>query len=225
MYMRGSRVGVILNFLLIGVFVLAGHRGAQSQQRTVPQTGEVTGLLVDEEGLPVKGFLVSILGASPTSTFRQEATTDSNGKFHAAGLNYGDYVTTSHVDAPDSRYPPGASSFFDKNLVRFTINSSSQQAKVLLHRDPPLQIIKGRIVDNSTYAPLVADIKMWHEGDSTKWVRFSSDSSGAYRCWLPHDKPVVLEVHANGYHSYLEHLSAGHDDLEHDVRMEAVDIK
>jgi hypothetical protein len=174
----------------------------------------VAGVLTDAAGGPAVGFVVSIVGTSPSSTNHADATTDEHGKFRVNNLEFGSYLVAPHFDTLDSHYPPGTSAFYNKHLERFTLSQRFPQTTLSLTLDPPCLIITGMVRDRVTGHPLTATIYLNHKSDKNKWISFGSAATGAYRTWIPRGEPLEMTVSAPGYEDFrttIESIEDGQD--------------
>jgi hypothetical protein len=201
---------VFMKLMLVGVILLSMSILAAAEEADT----YVAGVLTDAAGGPAVGFVVSILGTSPSSTHNADATTDEHGKFRVNNLEFGSYLVAPHLDTLESHYPPGTSAFYNKHLERFTLSQESPQATLSLTLDPPCLILRGMVTDSVTGHPLVATINLSHTNDKDKWVRFGSAATGAYRTWIPRGQTLEMTVSAPGYEEFrttIESIEDGED--------------
>ena len=190
----------MIQAIFLFIFCSCAQIGAEPKQ---PPSGSVKGTLFYPDHQPAKGFKVSLMGTSRTSTFDVEMTTDDKGNFTAQNLGFGSYLVTAYLNAVDSRYPPGTGQFFDKHLVRFMLSPDHPMQILDVQLDPPDLLITGTAADKATGHPVAVQISMWQiEDPENKWAKFASSAIGKYRFWMPPGKTIKLRASADGYRDF-----------------------
>lgn len=166
---------------------------ANSQTSTRP-TGEIKGLVIDQNGNPVSSAAVfevpsqiSFEEIAPRST-----TTNRNGEFEfRGGLEWGNYKLYVRKEA--DAYPDRSDSFYADSKIEAPAVELSQDhpsATITLSLGEKAAVLAGRVVDLRSNRPLHAKLVFIDEDGNTHSVM----ANGRYRTVLPAGKDISVMV-------------------------------
>jgi hypothetical protein len=205
----------------LSLLLLICARGQESTPPSSPAMGVVSGVLITHEGKPAAQYMVDVVGASPTSTYRKRVQTNKDGIFTVEDLKYGDYVIAPYLDEVNSRYPGGTSSFYNPSPVRIRLTEAESNKQITLHLGPPNRILSGTVTSSSDGSPVTATITIEFQGDPDRFIRFSSGRDGVYRVLIPAQTKLVVKITAPGYVAYSQLLApvAEDNDPQVDIKL------
>jgi hypothetical protein len=173
--------------------VIAASLLAYSQTRE-PVTGEIKGILADENGNPAAGATVYAIPQDITldSNTPRSVRTDSKGEFDfRGGFQLGAYKLYSRKDA--DAYPDRSDSFYADSRVEpptVELTDDRPSATVTLTLGEKAGVVSGRVIDAGTGVALKAKLVFMDEDGNSHSVL----SNGKYCALLPAGKDVTLMV-------------------------------
>lgn len=186
--------------LLAIVFLLSAIFPTQAQRY-----GSIRGIVVNEDGNPVKGAGVIATSTGPmaerplaTRLAKRHLTNDA-GNFVIEGLQFDEYVVTAYKE--DEDYPElfGAWLQFYKKPAEPTVKLTMQvpAATVVIRLGPKAGVLAGEISNASTGAPIhaCAGFKLLSAPDFDTGYQVSSH----YRLLIPADADITLKFWWDGY--------------------------
>jgi hypothetical protein len=188
-----------MKHLLSIAFLLSAIFPAQAQY------GSIRGVVLSEEGNPVKGADVIATSTGPMadaplgSRLRKLHLTDDTGNFVIYGLQFDEYVVTAYKE--DDDYPELVGTwllFYNKPAepkVKLTAQNPAATAEIRL--GPKAGVLVGSIIDANTRAPIhaCAGFKLV----SAPVFDTAYPVSSHYRLLIPSDAVLTLKVWWDGY--------------------------
>ena len=160
--------------------------------------GAVSGIVLDEGGLPVVGakvYAAPIDGRLPEKLLRY-VVTDSGGHFLIEGLNWGKYGVYTMKE--ESGYPDMGASFYSNNVYpSATLSLDSPAPDLRIRLGPKAGLLNGSVTNAANGAPLPATFKLSLSDSPSRWVGTSLPSN--YRVLLPASTDVHIEVTVPGF--------------------------
>jgi hypothetical protein len=203
-----------LRILALLPFLLTDGRCQESATLGTAASGSVNGTLIAYDGKPAPGYVVDLIGSSSTSTAGMRVGTDKDGIFAFDHLKMGEYVIVPYLEDEYSRYPAGASSFYDPNPVRLQLTNAEPSKQLTIHLGPPNRILSGVVASRSDGSPVTATIQIEYPNDPDRFIRFSSASDGAFRVLIPAKVRLAMKTTAPGYAADSQMLGPVADDID-----------
>jgi len=180
-------------------YTLAKDQSGSQQPQEEERVGMVHGVVVNEQGQPVAGAMVSVSFMDrPAGTGRQFVESDGAGRFRLGQLAWGNYAICARKVADG--YREICNNIFRKEAVpTATVSPQARDVGVLVVIGPKAGTVTGSITDAATGAPLSATLRIRPSGSD----RFIEQSVGSqFNSLIPPDADLELEVLAPGYHSW-----------------------
>lgn len=165
-------------------------------------TGAISGTVVDEAGVPLRGVKMGV-GSTPSTTYGRDARTDENGAYVIEHLVPGEYGVKAALDAYLSEFeiPFDVTSRRTTSGVNFTL------------RDAPT--LRGHVV--ATDGTPIAGARLWGWPKSSgSGAGADSAEDGSFTVHLPQDEPYSLGAERDGYVSHEDprtYYEQGRDDV------------
>ncbi len=166
--------------------------------------GQITGQVVNEEGMPVSDAAVSILseecvvvGIAPV------AKTDERGRFSLSGVPVG--LNGVYAQKTESGYPDMTAAIYGDGAFpapKVVISAGATTSNVVIHLGKKAGVVRGEIIDVDTLKPVItARIKISLPDNDRIMLSMGPDSAGHFSLLMP-VKPVRFVVSAPGYETW-----------------------
>jgi hypothetical protein len=159
----------------------------------------VSGVVVNENGQPVAGAMVSALSRDrPLGTGRRFVESDEAGKFRLGYLAWGKYSICARKEADG--YMEICSNIFRKDdTPTATVSAQAPSVGVVVPIGPRAGTVVGTITDAETGVALTAELRIRPSGSD----RFIEQSvKPQFQSLIPPDADLELEVSAPGYQTW-----------------------
>jgi len=90
------------------------------------------------------------------------------------------------------------------------------------HRPSPMTFVKGRITDEATKLPIRGDIQVSYLDDSNYSTYYEANANGEFLAAVPVGRPALLNVSADGYTFYSDHIN--YTDVKYSVDPYLLDV-
>jgi len=160
--------------------------------------GRIEGKVLDENGLPVPGAIVSAYAVSNSvrHSLIPEAETDSAGHFVIAHLNWGRYKVVAKKE--NSAYPNTFFAFYGTGAsVETSVTENSPTSDIVIRVGPKAATLTGSVSRAGNSAPINATFKLTRLDSPDNWISTSLPPN--YSVLLPASVNVAVEVSAPGY--------------------------
>jgi hypothetical protein len=188
----------------IAVVFITGVTWAQDRDK-----GTIDGTVTNELGKPVFKAKVhaELITKRPESTLYRFEETDENGHFSIDQLAWGEYVVGAMKK--EDGYPYQLNRLYvTGSMPRVTLTAQDPVATVQIQFAWKAALLRGRVTDATTGAPLQASFKLSRFPDSPS-QNYLTGQFADYKVLLPPDTPIYIEVSAEGYKTW--YFGAGSD--------------
>ena len=198
----------------LSLLLLIKANGQEVSGRPSHAVGAVSGSVLTSDGRAASQYLVDIIGTSPTSTGRDRVETDDQGDFIFRNLKIGTYAIVPYLEGKYSRYPAGASSFYDPEPVRVELTDSEANKRVEIHLGPPNRILSGVVRSSADGSPVAAEVQIEFRTNSDRFIRFSAADDGTFRVLIPAKARLLLKATAPGFLAESQILGPVAEDID-----------
>jgi hypothetical protein len=203
-FQSGQQIGICI--LCLAAAAIAG-RGDNS-------AGSISGITIDDTGMPVSGVRVNarVLDETPTLAAIKYVQTDEQGRFLIDRLPWGRYKVFTRKDSDGYAYT--ASTFYSNGLApEVKVLSKEPNVQVTINLGPKAGKIKGTVTNASTGAPIAAAVRLWRVDHPAYWLEKTLKPE--YELLVPSSVSIGIEVSAEGYEtwSYAESSSLAQGSL------------
>ncbi|HEX4229009.1 MAG TPA: hypothetical protein VHZ07_10080 [Bryobacteraceae bacterium] len=165
-----------------------------------PQTGAISGTVVDDQGRPAVGIKVAALPLASMAMAVPWKTTGSDGKWQSAGLKLIGYWLVTE-DEP-AGYPNTMSRLYQLNPQLVYLSPESPVANVVIRLGPKAAVLTGYVTDAVTGSPVRnGGIELWRSDDVKRSIG-GRPVQAQYKILLPASTAVSLKFSAPGYQSW-----------------------
>jgi hypothetical protein len=198
--------------ILFGVLILT-LAGAFFFQKTsmMPQNpnshfASILGRVLDADGKPVSGAIVSAEPADRIMLHLPSSFTNKNGEFALQGLMPGQY--TLHTRKEEDGYPRTEFNFYDEHDTRdqiVAVYEGRTTQNVTIKLGPKAAVLTGHVVDAITNQPLKeADITVRRVDQPDRFLStglFDHGTRGDFKILVP-SLPFTLKISQDGYRDW-----------------------
>jgi hypothetical protein len=183
-----------VKWLLVVALIFSGALSALGQG-----AGSIRGIVVNEEGIPMKGTTVHAGNNRPLGGRVPTALTDETGHFLIQDVPFDQYEVTGYNEGEDYPELDGVWLFFYKrpSWPKVNLTARDPAATVEVRLGPKTSVLVGNISDAITGAPLSACAGF--SPISQPNSRTAYPVTASYRLLIPSDAEVALKVWLEGY--------------------------
>jgi hypothetical protein len=182
------------------LIVIASATACWGELQRIPDSGNISGQILDESRLPVAGVLVQVDHAGDAQgSLMKQVYTDQRGDFSIGALVFGKYFV--YYQKPSDNYPRNDFSFYSggKNIF-VELTEGHSRAVLSITLGPKGGRLLGHIFDQANNAPIRGARLLLRRSDNPSlWV--SEGVSSGFSLLVPSGVPFTITVNSESYES------------------------